>query len=348
MKQIYPLSLAFLFGSVGGMLFLWLGLPAPWLSGSMVGVTIAVLLGIPCDFPKQLHAGLFVVLGLSMGSGVKPETLSRIHQWPISIALVFFTVLLIILATYIYQRNVSGWDRSTSYFASIPGALSFVIAVAGDYPRADMSRVAISQSLRVFILVAILPMVLGSPLTGDGVLVGQSLTMTEPLMLMMLLAISALCGWISMKLKIPAGWLTGPFFFSSAINASGLVTLVMPEWLMIPAFVALGVLIGCRVALIDPILLFKLLKACFGAFLVGFGISLVAAYVVANWIDLPFGQLLLAYAPGGLEAMIMMAFILDLDPAFVAAHQLVRYIGMILILPFVTQRVLGSPEDSVL
>jgi len=123
---------------------------------------------------------------------------------------------------------------------------------------------------------------------------------------------------------------------------------VMPEWLMIPAFVVLGVLIGCRVALIDPILLFKLLKACFGAFLVGFGISLVAAYVVANWIDLPFGQLLLAYAPGGLEAMIMMAFILDLDPAFVAAHQLVRYIGMILILPFVTQRVLGSPEDSVL
>jgi len=81
---------------------------------------------------------------------------------------------------------------------------------------------------------------------------------------------------------------------------------------------------------------------------VGFGISLVAAYVVANWIDLPFGQLLLAYAPGGLEAMIMMAFILDLDPAFVAAHQLVRYIGMILILPFVTQKVLGSPKDSVL
>ncbi|MEC7564009.1 MAG: AbrB family transcriptional regulator [SAR324 cluster bacterium] len=53
----------------------------------------------------------------------------------------------------------------------------------------------------------------------------------------------------------------------------------------------------------------------------------------------------MAYAPGGLEAMIMMAFILDLDPAFVAAHQLVRYIGMILILPFLTQRLLGSPGN---
>ena len=76
-----------------------------------------------------------------------------------------------------------------------------------------------------------------------------------------------------------------------------------------------------------------------------FGISLAAAYSVSSWISLPFGQLLLAYAPGGLEAMIMMAFILDLDPAFVAAHQLVRYIGMILILPFLTQRLLGSPGN---
>ena len=75
------------------------------------------------------------------------------------------------------------------------------------------------------------------------------------------------------------------------------------------------------------------------------GRELAAAYSVSSWIGLPFGQLLLAYAPGGLEAMIMMAFILDLDPAFVAAHQLVRYIGMILILPFLTERLLGSPGN---
>ena len=39
--------LALVSGSVGGMLFYGLGLPAPWLSGSMVGVTLAVLLRIP-------------------------------------------------------------------------------------------------------------------------------------------------------------------------------------------------------------------------------------------------------------------------------------------------------------
>ena len=92
---------------------------------------------------KIMNPGLFVILGLSMGSGVKPETLTRIHQWPISILIIFFTVIFIILATYFYQRHIAGWDKPTSYFASIPGALSFVIALAGDYPRADLSRVAI-------------------------------------------------------------------------------------------------------------------------------------------------------------------------------------------------------------
>ena len=81
--------LALVSGSVGGMLFYGLGVPAPWLSGSMVGVTLAVLLRIPCEFPKSWHPGLFVILGLSMGSGVKPETLTRIHQWPINILIIF-------------------------------------------------------------------------------------------------------------------------------------------------------------------------------------------------------------------------------------------------------------------
>ena len=147
-----------------------------------------------------------------------------IRDRPISILIIFFTVFFIILATYFYQRHIAGWDKPTSYFASIPGALSFVIALAGDYPRADLSRIAISQSLRVFILIAILPLILGGPLRTDQAASFDNKTVTDPTMLLLLLAISTLCGWILMKLKIPAGWLTGPFFFSSIIIASRLVS----------------------------------------------------------------------------------------------------------------------------
>ena len=111
-------------------------------------------------------------------------------------------MIFIILATYFYQRHIAGWDKPTSYFASIPGALSFVIALTGDYPRADLSRVAISQSLRVFILIAILPLILGGPLSKDQAASFDNKPVTDRTMLVLLMAISTFCGWISMKLKI--------------------------------------------------------------------------------------------------------------------------------------------------
>ena len=49
----------------------------------------------------------------------------------------------------------------------------------------------------------------------------------------------------------------------------------------------------------------------------------------APWLlGLPFGQLWLAYAPGGVEAMAAMALALSLDPAFVGAHHVLRILGL--------------------
>ena len=60
-----------------------------------------------------------------------------------------------------------------------------------------------------------------------------------------------------------------------------------------------------------------------------------AAIAVAGTLmfPLPFGQLWLAYAPGGVEAMAAMALALHLDPAFVGAHHVLRILGLNLISP---------------
>ena len=55
----------------------------------------------------------------------------------------------------------------------------------------------------------------------------------------------------------------------------------------------------------------------------------------------PRTHMLVAFAPGGLEAMTIMAFALNLDPAYVGAHQMARYIGLALLMPMVTAYVLG-------
>lgn len=338
--------LTFVAGGVGGWGFTVLGLPAGWLAGAMVVVAALAIAGVPCAVPDALRSVVFVVLGLSMGSGVKPETVARIGEWPVTMALLVVAVVAILLATYVYQRRVAGWDRQTAYFAAIPGALSYVMVLTLGYPKADMARVALAQSLRVFILVAILPLAL----TGGGVAPLTPEAAAEPFvgggLLLLLVLAGAGTGWAAQRLGVPAGALTGPFFLSAILNASGLFVFTLPDWMTVPCFAALGCIIGCRFASVSPAALGRLLVVSLGAFAVGMSISLLISAAVWAFLGIPFGQVLLAFAPGGLEAMTLLAFLLDLDPAFVAAHQLVRYIGMVLILPFVTSRVLGPPETK--
>jgi hypothetical protein len=85
---------------------------------------------------------------------------------------------------------------------------------------------------------------------------------------------------------------------------------------------------------------FAELRAAFGDGFAGFAIAMVIAIIGAaitsDVAGLPISLTLLAFAPGGLEAMTIMAFALNLDPAYVAAHQVARYIGMVLLMPAVT------------
>jgi uncharacterized protein len=48
---------------------------------------------------------------------------------------------------------------------------------------------------------------------------------------------------------------------------------------------------------------------------------------------IPLALTLVAFAPGGLEAMTIMAFALNLDPAYVGAMQIARYVGISVFLP---------------
>ena len=51
----------------------------------------------------------------------------------------------------------------------------------------------------------------------------------------------------------------------------------------------------------------------------------------------------MAFAPGGIEAMTILAFVLGLDPAFVATHQLARFLGISLLLPVIAKFYLKDP-----
>ena len=61
-----------------------------------------------------------------------------------------------------------------------------------------------------------------------------------------------------------------------------------------------------------------------------------------SWaLGIPFSKVFLAFAPGGMEAILLISILLDIDPVFVATHQLARYIGLLVLMPIVTRYILG-------
>lgn len=333
------LALTLLIAACGGGVFYWLGLPAAWLSGAMVFVAVTTLAGAPTLLPDRLRDALFVLIGISMGAGVRPDVVERIGEWPISMALLVVVVVGVTTAGYAVLHFGAKWSRETAYFSAIPGALSYVIALASDR-GADLPRIASSQSLRLFVLVAIMPFAVVSTngaIEGEG---GQLLVST-PVEILVGVPLCLLVSWLAVRLRVPGGWMTGAFFTSAGLNASGALTLALPQFVLLPCFAMMGAMIGCRFANMTFREFVSVLGASFAALCAAFLTSIAGALLVSSLIDIPFGQALLAYAPGGLEVMTILAFMLDLDPAFVAAHQIARFTGMVLLLPLVTGLVLG-------
>ncbi|MEP3275085.1 MAG: AbrB family transcriptional regulator [Stappiaceae bacterium] len=328
-----------LLGAVGGGVFHLLGLPAAWLSGAMILVAAVQFAGLPVSMPDRLRDAVFVILGISMGTGVKPELIERVGDWPISMLVLAAVIVGIMSAGYFVLHVLMKWDRPTSFFGAIPGALSYVMALA-ESSDAKIANVAVSQSIRLFVLVAVLPILIAGS-TDPGVSVQTNPSGIDIADAILTFALCTLASFCAVRLKVPGGWLTGAFFASAALNGAGVVNLSMPQWFVLPCYVALGCVIGVRFGSVSLSALRQLVLASLAAFAAAMSISLIGAIFTSTFLEIPFGQALLAYAPGGLEVMTLLAFMLDLDPAFVAAHQLARYVGMVLVLPFVTRIVIG-------
>lgn len=328
-----------LIGALGGVVFWLLGIPAPWLAGSMMAAIIAIFSRIRIGMPDWLRAMAFIFLGIQTGTSVTWETVDRAVQWPLSIAFLGLTVVAVTWACTAYYVKRSGWDGPTALFASLPGALSLTLLLASS-TKADMRRVTIAQCIRLFFLVAALPSVISWMSPPDAFHGGPAEigSLTD---ILLLIAVSTVAGYALEFIRVPAGLMLGPMLASAALELGGVVSGAAPASVLVPANVVLGVMIGARFSHFTFTEFREALKEGFSGFLIALVISLAGAGIAAWASGLPLALTLLAFSPGGLDAMTIMAFALNLDPAYVGAHQMARYIGLALLMPMATAYILG-------
>jgi hypothetical protein len=135
-------------------------------------------------------------------------------------------------------------------------------------------------------------------------------------------------------------------FASGALHGSGLVHAVVPPWVANMAMVALGAVVGARFTNTPLRLLANYLGAAFGSFAVAVAIAAVFAAGLIHLMSLPVAEVMIAFAPGSVDAMMLLALALHLDPVYIGAHHVMRIIFVSLVMPFVARRLAHRPLDE--
>ena len=151
--------------------------------------------------------------------------------------------------------------------------------------------------------------------------------------MVLLLGAGAAGAWAFHKLRVPAGVMFGAMAAGAGLFGSGTITTGIPGWIMLPGFAVIGAVIGTNFDGTDRRLLVSTMIASVGAVLVGATAAMAVALPVAWLTGLPTAQIWLSYAPGGVDAMTILALALAFEPAFVGAHHLARFLLLATVMP---------------
>lgn len=326
-QQAALLSTAF----AGGLSLTLLHVPAGWMSGGMIATAGLAAAGHAHPLNALLRQFALAGAGLMIGSGVTPDMLDSVSRYPASLSLMILSMASVTWASAWFLNRLQKWSAATALFASVPGALTYVFALAPT-TDADLPRVAIVQLFRVFTLMALVPLLVG---WGATLPPGATAPVDGPLVIGFMLAAGIVTGLLFEKLGVAGGMLFGPMLLSAALHGAGIAPGRLPDWMTTASQLLIGAWTGARFAGFDWRLLGRALSATAGSLTISLAVSALFAGATSLLLAIPFADALVAFAPGGLEAMTVLAFALGLDPLYVGSHHLARFLVISAMLPFV-------------
>lgn len=331
--RFLPLGLSVISAWVGYIIFNMIHFPVPALTGAATAVTIVSLLGVNAELPPKLRDACILILGINIGTAVTPEVLETAVHWPATLAVMSVCVVLIL--------GLSGWilahwfsmDALSAILASAPGHLSYVLSMAMDSHR-NVGAIAIIQTVRVLALTLGLPLLVQTLFGGSGVML-LSVQVAPLWHLAATVAVSIPVALLFQRWNVPAAWLVAGMIISALGHGFNITPGRIPDTLATGALMIMGILIGSRFSSTEPRNALRYLWPGLVVTLVAGIISLLGVVVSFWMMGVSPAILIVAFAPGGVEAMAAIALSLGYDPTFVAAHHVFRLFLLSLLMPYV-------------
>jgi membrane AbrB-like protein len=306
------------------------GLPAAPLVGASIAVSIAALCRLSVGIPDLVRNFAFAIIGCSLGSGITRDAMAQAISWPISLFFLGIAIAVIIVVGSWVLARFYAMSAETAVLSTVPGVIAYVLAIAAG-GIGDIRSILVIQNIRLVLVTTMLPFILSSMGFEPGQVHAPLSGSYTGSLVVILIALGI--GIAVRKWRIPASFLLAGMVVSGIGHYLDLVTGRPPYPLIFFGFTITGSMVGARFSAIPLGDLKRLVGASLVSVLVTMLLAVGFAYPVALLLDIPFGQIFVAYAPGGVEAMAAMAIALGYDPAFIATHHLFRILLLFLIVP---------------
>lgn len=322
-------ALALLIGAIAALLCVAIGTPLPWMIGPLFATAGLRMAGVPLHCPVPAREAGQWVIGTALGLYFTPVVIGVLMSKAAFIVLGVVFALLLGAGCAWLLRRLTGIDAVTAFFAMAIGGAS-EMAVQGERHGALVDRVAAAHSLRLMMVVAILPFAFQlSGVKGlDPYSPAASIVHAGGLMLLVALtSVAALC---LRRIGAPNAWVIGPLLMTIGLTANGYNFSALPGWMIAGGQLLIGISLGTR---FTPAFLRTAPR-----FLGGVAICTLAAIIVAAGFGLLVAWLsgmhvataILATSPGGIAEMSLTAKTLELGVPIVTAFHVTRMATLVL------------------
>lgn len=320
-------------GGGGGLLFTLLGLPLAWMLGALTATAAVRLAGAPIDLPPLVRRPVLAIIGVYLGAGFTPAVTEQLSGVAASLALMMLYIVFATAAAQFALRLFLPVTKRTALCAAVPGGISVALALTDS--TTNERTVMFLQTMRI--LMTVVSASLATQWFSPAGIAANATTVTDgndaPMLAVIAVGVILAGHWRGWR---ASSYLLAALLLSGAAHHAGWMSGNLPGGLLNLSLLAMGAIIGCSLGLFkgknfSPSLLY------IGAAVNG---GMLAAAALFAWggallLDIPYWALLLALAPGGISEITLIALTLDIQPAFVAVHQIARIVAIVLFAPFI-------------
>ena len=346
-------------GTIGGGTAALIGLPVPWLVGSLIsGLITSVFLGRRLSVPAPFLAIAQCAIGLTVGLSFSIDTITSLGRAFPAVILVLTATTAASLANGYLLSKWTEIDRSSGLLGSIPGAASAMVAAA-DKVGADARAVAVLQYVRLLFILIVVPPLLAAwtdPSQSTAVatmdLPVEAATNRAPWFILLPgLALLGLAGaLLGQRLRFPSPYVLGPMTLSMGLGtlfpdvaAAGFS---VPPAIFAAALLVIGTSVGLR---FDKEVLGTLRRAVAIQLLLLLGllgVSAVLAFLLYSITEIDLETAVMGNIPGALEGMIAVSMDLGASAAIVAAMHTMRSVSLLCVGPWIVRGLQRAPQGQ--